>query len=102
MTKRVLFCFCNQYNADFWPPIVSSTELTGDIAYCVFQNRTKLVDPIDYESVIAKNKTLLQNDPQREMLLFPHDDVSVSRRSWCLSLCSIFFLIFSFFCCMIA
>jgi len=36
------------------------------------------VDPIDYESVIAKNKTLLQNDPQREMLLFPHDDVSVS------------------------
>jgi len=39
------------------------------------------VDPIDYESVIAKNKTLLQNDPQREMLLFPHDDVSVSSHS---------------------
>jgi len=37
------------------------------------------VDPIDYESTIAKNKTLLQNDPQREMLLFPHDDVSVRR-----------------------
>jgi len=39
------------------------------------------VDPIDYESVIAKNKTLLQNDPQREMLIFPHDDVSVSSRA---------------------
>jgi len=45
---------------------------------CFFQTKAKLVDPIDYESVIAKNKTLLQNDPQREMLLFPHDDVSVS------------------------
>jgi len=54
----------------------------------VFQTKAKLVDPIDYESVIAKNKTLLQNDPQREMLLFPHDDVSVSRHS-CRYFCTI-------------
>ena len=36
------------------------------------------MEPIDYESVTVKNKTVLQNDPQRELLLFPHDDVSVS------------------------
>lgn len=48
----------------------------------MFQSKAKLVDPIDYEAVIAKNKTLLQNDPQREMLLFPHDDVSVSLSSF--------------------
>jgi len=36
------------------------------------------VEPIDYETVTVKNKTVLQNDPQRELLLFPHDDVSVS------------------------
>lgn len=41
------------------------------------QSTAKLVEPLDYENVIVKNKTLLQNDPQREMLLFPHDDLSV-------------------------
>ena len=43
-----------------------------------FQSKAQLVEPIDYESVTVKNKTVLQNDPQRELLLFPHDDVSVS------------------------
>ena len=46
--------------------------------FCVLQSTAKLVDPLDYENVIVKNRTLLQNDPQREMLLFPHDDLSVS------------------------
>ncbi|KAK6623677.1 hypothetical protein RUM43_009529 [Polyplax serrata] len=36
----------------------------------------KLVEPIDYENFVLKNKTLLQNDPQRELLLYPSDDVS--------------------------
>lgn len=36
------------------------------------------MDPIDFESFILKNKTLMQNDPQRELLLYPPDDVSVS------------------------
>ena len=42
------------------------------------QSKAELVEPIDYETVTVKNKTVLQNDPQRELLLFPHDDVSVS------------------------
>lgn len=37
-----------------------------------------MVDPIDFEEYIAKNKTLLQNDPHRELLVYPSDDVSVS------------------------
>ncbi|KAK0080760.1 hypothetical protein PV326_008002, partial [Microctonus aethiopoides] len=40
------------------------------------QNKPHLVDPIDFESFVLKNKTLLQNDPQRELLLYPTDDVS--------------------------
>ncbi|XP_057325531.1 dedicator of cytokinesis protein 9 isoform X4 [Microplitis mediator] len=40
------------------------------------QNKPHLVDPIDFESFILKNKTLMQNDPQRELLLYPPDDVS--------------------------
>ncbi|XP_046588426.1 dedicator of cytokinesis protein 9 isoform X5 [Neodiprion lecontei] len=40
------------------------------------QNKPHLVDPIDFENFVQKNKTLLQNDPQRELLLYPQDDVS--------------------------
>lgn len=39
-----------------------------------------MVEPIDFEAFIAKNKTLIQNDPQRELLIYPADDVSVSFR----------------------
>lgn len=42
------------------------------------QNKPVLVEPIDFESFMVKNKTLIQNDPQRELLLYPNDDVSVS------------------------
>ncbi|XP_064541886.1 dedicator of cytokinesis protein 9 isoform X3 [Drosophila montana] len=35
-----------------------------------------VVEPIDFEAFIAKNKTLIQNDPQRELLIYPADDVS--------------------------
>ncbi|KAH0567488.1 dedicator of cytokinesis protein 9 isoform X3 [Cotesia glomerata] len=40
------------------------------------QNKPHLVEPINFESFILKNKTLMQNDPQRELLLYPPDDVS--------------------------
>ena len=42
-----------------------------------FQNRPKPVEPIDYETYIVKNKVLLHNDPQRELLTFPHDDIHI-------------------------
>ncbi|XP_055642537.1 dedicator of cytokinesis protein 9 isoform X3 [Toxorhynchites rutilus septentrionalis] len=35
-----------------------------------------LAEPIDFEGFIIKNKTLIQNDPQRELLLYPNDDVT--------------------------
>ncbi|XP_071453557.1 dedicator of cytokinesis protein 9 [Hetaerina americana] len=34
------------------------------------------VEPLDFETFVLKNKTVLQNDPQRELLLYPADDVS--------------------------
>ncbi|XP_067121236.1 dedicator of cytokinesis protein 9 isoform X3 [Centruroides vittatus] len=39
-------------------------------------SKPQLIEPLDYETFIIKNKTIIQNDPQREMLLFPLDDVS--------------------------
>lgn len=51
------------------------------ISYVSFQNsqnKPLAVQPIDFESFVARNKTLIQNDPQRELLIYPNDDVSVS------------------------
>ena len=49
----------------------------------LFQNRPKPVEPIDYETYVVKNKVVLHNDPQREMLTFPFDDIE-SPVSWML------------------
>ncbi|RZF44325.1 hypothetical protein LSTR_LSTR006875 [Laodelphax striatellus] len=47
------------------------------------QQKAHHAEPLDYESFIVKNKTLLQNDPQRELLLYPPDDVSqVVHEKW--------------------
>ncbi|GBN28755.1 Dedicator of cytokinesis protein 9, partial [Araneus ventricosus] len=37
--------------------------------------KPQLIEPVDFEVFFHKNKTLLQNDPLREMLLFPQDDI---------------------------
>lgn len=42
-----------------------------------FQARPKAVEPVDYETYVSKNKTILHNDPQREMLTFPYDDIVI-------------------------
>lgn len=46
--------------------------------FTYFQNKPLAFEPIDFENFILKNKTLIQNDPQRELLMYPTDDVSVS------------------------
>ncbi|XP_021377721.1 dedicator of cytokinesis protein 9-like isoform X3 [Mizuhopecten yessoensis] len=43
----------------------------------IIQQRPKTVAPVDYENYVTKNKAILHNDPQREMLTFPHDDVVI-------------------------
>lgn len=43
------------------------------------QSKPIIADPIDFEGFILKNKTLIQNDPQRELLMYPNDDVTVMK-----------------------
>lgn len=38
--------------------------------------RHHLVEPLDYELFVTKNKTILKNDSQCELLFFPTDDIS--------------------------
>ncbi|XP_058808456.1 dedicator of cytokinesis protein 9 isoform X2 [Phymastichus coffea] len=44
------------------------------------QSKLHLVDPIDFESFVTENKTLLHNDSQRELLLYPIDDVKNAKQ----------------------
>lgn len=42
------------------------------------------MEPLHFEDYVAKNQTVFQNDPQRELLIYPSDDVSVSIQKNCL------------------
>lgn len=56
--------------------------------YCLLfflQEKTKVVEPLDYENVILQRKVQIYSDPLRDLLIFPIEDVSVS-------LCWLFFL----------
>ncbi|XP_026677527.1 dedicator of cytokinesis protein 11-like [Diaphorina citri] len=61
--KSIQYIISNPDNVLFGPPLSDNSKAT-------------LTEPIDFESFVLKNKTLLQNDPQRELLLYPPDDIS--------------------------
>ena len=44
----------------------------------VQQEKPKQIDPLDYEAVICELLVDLQEDPLRDLLLFPDNDFSVS------------------------
>uniref|UniRef100_A0A8C2XF59 Dedicator of cytokinesis 10 n=1 Tax=Cyclopterus lumpus TaxID=8103 RepID=A0A8C2XF59_CYCLU len=45
----------------------------------VTQEKPKLIDPLDYETVISELGDELKEDPLRDLLLFPNHDFTVSR-----------------------
>ncbi|VDH92027.1 Hypothetical predicted protein [Mytilus galloprovincialis] len=52
-------------------------EVAQEMRENIIQARPKAVEPVDYETYVSKNKTILHNDPQREMLTFPYDDIVI-------------------------
>lgn len=59
----------------------SAAQVRENVSAAVRQTslmvRPQIVDPVDYEEYVTKNRTILQNDPQRELLLFPLDDFEI-------------------------
>uniref|UniRef100_A0A8B9LI76 Dedicator of cytokinesis 11 n=1 Tax=Astyanax mexicanus TaxID=7994 RepID=A0A8B9LI76_ASTMX len=45
----------------------------------VIVEQTKIIEPLDYENVVFQRKAQIHSDPQRDLLLWPADDVSVSQ-----------------------
>lgn len=44
----------------------------------VVLEKTKIVEPLDYENVITQRKTQIYSDPLRDLLMFPMEDISIS------------------------
>lgn len=42
------------------------------------QEQPKIIEPLDYENVVFQRKAQIHSDPQRDLLVWPADDVSVS------------------------
>ncbi|XP_050675433.1 dedicator of cytokinesis protein 9-like [Leptidea sinapis] len=64
------------------PPVISKSKKNGGAEY---ENIiTSKCNVLDFERYIQENKTLLLNDPLRDILLYPSDDVSsvVLPRRW--------------------
>ncbi|KAB7505571.1 Dedicator of cytokinesis protein 9 [Armadillidium nasatum] len=57
-----------------------AAQLREDVSQAVrataTQARPRLADPIDFEEYVNKNKVVLSNDPLRELVMYPADDIS--------------------------
>uniref|UniRef100_A0AAR2L4E0 Dedicator of cytokinesis 11 n=1 Tax=Pygocentrus nattereri TaxID=42514 RepID=A0AAR2L4E0_PYGNA len=42
--------------------------------------QTKIIEPLDYENVVFQRKAQIHSDPQRDLLLWPADDISINRQ----------------------
>uniref|UniRef100_A0A8C0AHT7 Dedicator of cytokinesis 11 n=1 Tax=Bos mutus grunniens TaxID=30521 RepID=A0A8C0AHT7_BOSMU len=60
------------------PPGTSSFHALITFFVSLIKEKTKVVEPLDYENVIAQRKTQIYSDPLRDLLMFPMEDISIS------------------------
>ncbi|KAI2662871.1 Dedicator of cytokinesis protein 11 [Labeo rohita] len=46
------------------------------VVFCLYVEQPKIIEPLDYENVVFQRKAQIHSDPQRDLLLWPADDVS--------------------------
>ncbi|XP_022088047.1 dedicator of cytokinesis protein 9-like isoform X2 [Acanthaster planci] len=60
------------------PPTPTSPTPAPSPVIDLFAEKQELIEPVDYEEHILKNRNIINNDPLRSLISFPYDDVSAS------------------------